>query len=1334
MMKHASLLYFLAAVFLCLPIFGQQIISTPMPFLDRLSSNEIMALHQDKQGFIWIGTPNGVVRYDGYDTQEFKNNYKSPNLLVDNDILCFTDDDQWLWVGTGKGISLIDKTTYQSIPFPDHRVADTRIKDLRTDRKGSIWIVTDNALHKCSSPRKVDKSYTLKNSPTTLYEDHSGYIWALTWNGGVYRYDSKLDTFIQYAEFGSNNAYRMLQDKDNQYWILTWGSGIWHFVPHAKKADMFKQQSIKNPVRNFPEQIFYDMVQDDQYGYFWALSHFRLYVLKQNSKGQLEEVPVETLAEHEYNRIDLSKNYSRIIKDFTGNLWIGAFDIGHIISFPKEKIENHTLDGIKENIGLDPNIICLNRDSKGIIWLEQARYGLCLYDEENHQMSFNLSENRLYSIDVGFIVPSRQEETLWIGSRGTDSWIYKMKQDHMRISILSSIDLSTVSPTPGEIRQMVEDRYGNLWIGTNQSLFIKQSDTDKITRAPFEQTGITDIAEDAKGRIWISSRKGLYQAEAKLKPQLEKYYSKEVGLKPGEYIKKICADPQGNIWMATSEERLLKLDTTAETTTDQTEICGLKGDAITRILCQGNQLWVLHNKYIIGHNLQQGDNQIYSVNDNNIDLSSFRYGAGFVDANGNLYASGHGGFVKIRTTASEKAPSMPNRPGKAIITDVKTDNHSLIFTPENSRNNNSLHEVTFPSDARNIEVTFSVSTYDNRKNMRYAYKLSKADKEWTYLDNGRHTAFYNHLSKGKHILTVKVVDTFSNQEGEATTIILNKLPAIYETWYAYLIYTLIPLIILAAIFCSYSRRLKRKHKATLQEEMTQFKLNYFTNISHELLTPLSIISCVADELRENHAGTEKETGILYTNVNRLKRLLQQVLDFRKMDSGKMKLNIEQRDISSFISGIAGTNFQPLARKKHIDLKTNISNDVWGYLDFDKLDKILFNLLSNALKYTPEHKKVFLTMSVSEEKENRLLCVEVKDEGIGIPEKNLKHIFTRFYNSKKRIKSESNGIGLSLTKEMIALHHGTIGVSSEVDKGSVFTVKLPIDREAYSHEEIYEPSEATCQEVGTETDSAGTDKEKPLVLFIDDNEHLRELVQSILRNKYSILTAADGEQGLELLEDNAVDIIVCDMMMPKMNGLELCRRVKGEVQTSHIPIIMLTVKSSTEDQIECYKAGAESFISKPFDTLLLQARIDNLLEARESRQHSFQTKMEVNISEMDYQTVDKIFLDDAIACVEKRLQETDFDIVQMATELHVSRSTLNRKIKAITGLTPLDFIRNVRLKHACTLLKEPSISISEVAYTTGFSTPRYFAKCFKDEFQMTPSQYQSGKEDTSPDSL
>lgn len=1310
---------------------AQEIIAKPMPFLDQLSSNEIKSIYQDKEGFIWIGTSYGLVRYDGYDTQIFNNNYETPQQLADNSISCFTDDEQYIWVGTDKGLNLIRKVDYHIISFPEPRIAQTPIIDLLTDKNGQTWIATYSAVFKCSSDLNILNKYTFTSSsssfqanPNTVFEDRAGNIWVATRGLGIFKYSPNNDSFINYPQIGKqNNPIKIFQDNEDRYWIATWGDGIWNFIPGAPKNEQFRQQIINNPVRNTPETTFYDIIQDDTYQYLWAHSHFRLYVLKVNEQNELEIVDTDKFSNKNYH-IDKSKSYSRGIKDHNGNLWLGAYDRGYTITFEKSRIENHIIDEIKKGIGLDANIICLNKDSQGVIWLNQARYGLCLYNEQNGKVAYGPARNSLYSIDIGVIEPSRKDGAMWLSARG-NSRIWRMRQNDMQILILEDMDLNQIASSPGHITQMLEDQQGNLWVGTDKYLFIKASDSICVSKETLGISNVTDIIEDNKGRIWVSDKQNIYELKYEGGLKLVKKYITGFTFLNNESINSICISENGYICFSTSLGRLLLCHQTTGKITDQTVAWELKGNQIRKIRAFGDNIWIIYNKYIVRHNLKQPDNMIYSVTDDNISISSFRYGAAFVDSMGILYAGGHEGFIKIMPT---NIPPQDISDNHVLVTDVKVDDHSLLFSSKYREKENSVNNITLSADVRNIEILFSSFAYMHNKKIKYAYKMEGLDDKWTYLNEGKHSAFYNHLGKGKYTFRIKATDQYGNWLEEESSLTIHRLAAIYETWYAYILYLTIIVFVVFYIFRTYTQRIKEKSSIKFQEELTLAKLNYFTNISHELLTPLSIISCVADDMELNGNNTVNQVGILRTNVNRLKRLLQQILDFRKVENGKMTIKINKGNISSFVSEIVTSNFQTLAQRKNLRLITQIEDDIQGYADFDKMDKILFNLLSNAIKYTPENKRVFLTLKVNKRDEYRYLVIQVEDEGVGISAKEIKLIFNKFYNNKSHPDCKSNGIGLSLTKELIILHHGNIEVKSEVNRGSIFTVEIPIDKEVYSEQEICESAvllsgEDTEKIIENEEDI----NDKPCILFVDDNKDIRELMRNILGKGFHIITAKNGLEGLEALSNNTIDIVICDLMMPEMDGLEFCRRLKADVQTNHIPVLMLTAKNGAEDQIECYKAGAESYIAKPFEMKILQARIDNLLKARELRQLSFRSRTEINISTLDYQSVDEQFLNRAIECIEKHLSEADFDIPQMAMELNMSTSTLSRKFKAIAGLTPLGFIRNIKLKHACSILKDKYVNISEVAYATGFSTPKYFTRCFKEEFGITPTEYQEKME-------
>ncbi len=619
--------------------------------------------------------------------------------------------------------------------------------------------------------------------------------------------------------------------------------------------------------------------------------------------------------------------------------------------------------------------------------------------------------------------------------------------------------------------------------------------------------------------------------------------------------------------------------------------------------------------------------------------------------------------------------------------------------------------------------------------------MDGVDDDWVYVRGDRQFAFYNQLPKGKRTFYLKTTDVNGLWSNYVAEVQVFKQPAFYETLWAYVSYVIFVLLCLYLFYRRMKRRMQLRHELRIaqidkekSEELVQTKLRYFTNISHDLLTPLTIITCLIDDAEMTSNNRISQLSMIRSNVNKLRRLLQQILDFRKVESGNMKLAVSKGDVISFVDDVCRVNFAPLMRKKNQTF-TFMAKDkhLTGYFDRDKLDKIVSNLLSNACKYTKDGGDIKLLMELLFEFGHRQLRIQVIDTGEGIAPADLENIFKRFYTANNRDESESNGIGLSLTKDLVELHHGTIGVESELGKGSTFTVDLPIDKDSYEEYELME-GELSANNVKADvileneelTDSETVENLRTAdnhLLLVEDNEELLYLMERILSRHYHVLIAKDGLEALDIIKDNEIDIIISDVMMPEMDGLELCRTLKSNLETSHIPIILLTAKNTAEDRIECYNAGADGYISKPFELKILEARINNFIMHKKNKQEEFRTNVEVNIDSLETSSIDKEFLDKVISVIKSNMSEGDFDVVQLADALAVSKSSLYRKMKIATGLSPIEFIRNIRLKHGSQLLKDRSISVAEVAYECGFSNPKYFATCFKEEFGVTPKEYQ-----------
>ena len=1272
---------------------------------------------------MWIGTPEGVMRYDGYDMKIIRNDYKTPDKLSNNDIRCITEDKDYIWVGSFNGITLIDKNTLRTEVLQDENLKNITVSALYPRPDNTMWIIDNRSLYLYDFRNKVFKDYHLPKAANSIYCDRKGDFWLLGDDGAIFKYNTERDYFGQVARLKDFKLRKMIQDAQGDYWVITWGNGIWRFDLNAKsESEMFVKQNIVNPVRKKSEEVFYDIVQDDYYGYIWALSHFNLYIFEKDSNGNLVSKSTDDLPSFG-KTIDTHKSFSSIQKTAHGDMILGAFDQGICIEFTDDEVDNFILEEIPSKIGLDANVIFINKDRKGKIWFDQVRYGVCLYDEETGKITYGIDGyDNLYSLDVCYFEQAANDNEMWASGRELNATkIWRMAEDNMRISVKEFIDLNDVCSDPGPVVRLLCDDESRLWACTYRYLF-KKNESSAIERMPIAVDELQDMASDKMGYLWLCGGKGLYKVKQTDKPAVEKHLKLEdLDLIDREIPIRVCADQSGNVFFGTSLGRVFLYDTEKDLLTNYTDSLGLDGGGILRLLIDEDYLWVMSNKEMIAFNLNTRETKNYFSDEDRIHITSFRYAASFLDEYGNCYVGGHKGFVRINKS------KMDDRYATLFdvrITDVEVDGRSVFFSPKEGENN-TLSEITFSPDAENIEILFSSFNYKEAGRIRYAYKMDGVDHNWHYVDNGTSKAHYNSLPKGNFTFRVKTTTPEGIWYEKEALITITRLPSWYETWWAYTLYFLIALIAIVAVSLAYKSHLKQKNQVKLREEISQIKLTYFTNISHELLTPLTLISCVADALENGSDSIANHINSLRSNVERLKRLLQQALDFRKVESGKMQLNVRKGNISAMVMEIVASTFQPLAHRKGLFLTCDIADGIWGYVDFDKLDKVLYNLLSNAIKYTPEGKMVHVLMNVENREGCRFLVLKVQDEGVGIKSSELDKIFNRFYNGHHQVQVESNGIGLSLTKELITIHKGSIEVDSKYGKGTTFVVDIPIDKMVYSETDLVDSKKDTQD--AQPLQSNVSPESNAVVLYIDDNAELRKLMSDILGKQYKFITADGGQEGLKIVKTTPVDVIICDLMMPGMDGFEFCKELKSNPQTNFIPIIMLTAYQDIQNRVKSYQVGADSYITKPFDMKVLQARLDNLIEMNNSRQHQFRQRMEVNIDNLDYQAPDEEFLNMAIECVEKHLQEPEFNMVQMAEELNLSRSTLSRKIKVLTGLTPLDFVRNIKMKYACKLLKNKSANISDVAYALGFSTPKYFTKTFKEVFGMTPSEFQEKEE-------
>jgi signal transduction histidine kinase/DNA-binding response OmpR family regulator/ligand-binding sensor domain-containing protein len=1282
---------------------------------------------------MWLGTLDGLFRYDGHRLLRFRSGVDTPDLLMDNEITCLAEDGKGrLLIGTNKGINVLDMSTYNMSSFDREELRGRDVRCIHVlSSDGSIWVGLDNRLYRYNSDLSLKNDYgeTLPaDGVNSMYEDSGGNLWIMIWEKGLFKYIPGEDKFVEFPPIGSsNNPFRVYEDSKHNYWIGTWGNGLFRFFPDAADDEKYRPVPIAKHDSGVYETNFFSIVQDDNYGYIWLVSYSGLYVLKYEDDDRIGNVDVAGMI-GEANNI-----FSEMIKDRDGNLWVGTFSEGaFMINFDEPSITNLALETIKSRTGITPNITVLHQDAEGDVWINQNRWGFGVWNAATGNVKFYqdypalrdlLPLNELSCIaDVG-----NEESEIWLGTMNNPS-IYVVKKQRDDIELVDVIDLETINSDAGNPRKIFLDRRKNIWITTTTSLFVKLFDRDDIIHVSSSMSEITDITEDGRGDIWISSRNsGIYKVNKRL--VAENYSTKDCAL-PSDNIGAICADITGRVWIGTGEGAVIVHDILTGEFKDISSTFHATGGSIFNIVTDNHgHIWISTNKRIIEFNPENTAVKEYSGTDDDVLVNSFLVNSYFKNTAGEIMYGGNRGISIFSPTVNLLQQA---KEPEVRISDVKIDNVSIFSGNDNFRYDMAARSLVFAPGDKNIEIDFSALNYENPEKMRYAYKMSDVDDDWVWVSN-RDFAVYNRLKRGHYTFNVRAMDENGMWSSAITRLEIYKRPAFYESWWAWLVYILLSVMIVHTAYRIARNRIKLKNDLRIaqierekSEELTQTKLRYFTNISHDFLTPLTVLSCMIDDAEM----TDKEKVIKFepmrSNINRLRRLLQQVLDFRKVESGNMKIRVSSGDIAMFIRDVCHANFVPLMKKKRLDFSFASSPlHIQGWFDADKMDKIIFNLLSNAFKYTPEGGKVEVSLNKYIADDTIRLAIRIKDSGIGISQENLENIFTRFYTSNKMTEAgNSNGIGLNLTKDLVELHHGTISV--ECGEGTIFTVDIPIDRKCYTSDEtddtVIMQSDSSIREDISRTPSVDGATGDMRILVVEDNEELLSLMGNILSKNYRVLMARNGVEALSMTGDSDVDIIVSDVMMPKMDGLELCRTIKSDIETSHIPVILLTAKNSTEDRIECYNAGADGYITKPFELKVLDARIRNFISNKRVRQQKFQSAEDLNVKSLDYPSADEEFLNRAMGIIEEHISDSEFDIGLFADKLCLSKSTLYRKLKTMTGLSPVEFIRNIRLKHACRMLEKPSMSVAEVAYVVGFSDPNYFALCFKTEFGTTPSDY------------
>lgn len=1326
-----------------------------------LPTNEVQKVYQDRDGFIWFATRNGLCQYNGYETTLYKSNLYSPDLLTTNSITCLVDDNNNnLWIGTSEGLNVMDKRTGEIKKYKAPSISNNVVSALCVTRDNTLWVGTDNGL--CRYVPEKDtfvvcgdefgdgrlRYVTIKS----LLEDSDGDLWIGTWAQGLFRYSPSTDKVVVYPKINEQySSHVIYEDSNKDIWVGSWGYGLFK-LRNPKDMENVSYQSFlheNGDDSSLSDNIVYDIAEDINTHTLWVGTRSGLSILRLDESSSF----INYKSGKSDYRIP-SDEVNSIMRDSQKNMWIGAIGGGVLMADTRQPaFALHTLNFGDEDIPVT-SVRTLFADSDQNLWIGVGTYGLA-------RREYVTGELKMYSHIPEFsgvkdlpslfaVVQRKKSGDIWFGMYNGGIYVYRKGEKVKHLTTKNSAFL-----TSDCVSALYEDYEGNCWVGTRGGIGVRLSDgTDyRFETMNFNDSlsagwiYVRDIVQDMDNSVWLAtSNFGVIHITGDVRqPSTLKYENYSFHNRKLITNTVLCMhiDRFGRLWAGTEGGGLYLYNRSTGQFEEKTRTYSIPGDVIVSIEeDKSGNLWLgtvsgLVKLYVaaVGNDFST---RIYTsadgLQDNFIVNSS-------CSRDGELFFGGHKGYNSFFPDKME----IPSQETNFLITDIKIFNHSFKNLPVELQQKISpvmptyTSKIELPYKYNNFSIEFAALTYKNPELNRYAYRLQNFDRDWQYTDADRRFAYYNNLPSGTYTFQLKATNENGEWSGYVREFTVVVLPPFWATWWAYLLYMVLVLVIGVLIYRTIKKRILLQNALRLREmekakaeELNHAKLQFFTNITHELLTPLTIISATVDELKTQAPSHNDLYTVMNSNIQRLIRLLQQILEFRKAETGNLKLRVSPGDLAAFVR--TGTeSFKPLVKKRkiHFSLLCDAESIV-GYFDIDKLDKIMYNLLSNAAKYNKEDGFIQVTLSYDEE-DREFVLLRVKDNGKGISREKQATLFKRFYEGDyRKFNTIGTGIGLSLTKDLVTLHGGTISVESEVDHGTEFIVRIPIERSYYDEEQIDDEVislrqtaidyEDTPEDVIAEVQELATKANS--ILLVEDNEELLNLMTKLLGREYNVFTAENGKEGIIVLENEDVDLIVSDIMMPEMDGIEFCKYVKGHLEISHIPVILLTAKNKEEDRAEAYEIGADAFISKPFNLTVLHARIRNLLKYKARMAHDFKNQIVFEVKDLNYTSLDEDFIQRAINCVNNHLEDPNFDQAQFADEMLTSKSTLYKKLKSLAGLNTSSFIRNVRLKAACRIMEEKGINIrvSELAYAVGFNDPKYFSSCFKKEFGMLPSEY------------
>lgn len=1310
---------------------------------DGLSNNSVNTICKDRDGFMWFGTATGLNRYDGYTFKIYQHAENDPGSLPDNYITDIVEmPGGRFWVNTGRGYVLFDKEQDCFITdvtgFMKNLESGGVPEQVFVDQEGNtcLSVAGEGCYRYKEGGKRLFFSYVEHSLPehgvTQIAECSDGLL--LIYNTGLLvcldratlAIKWKSDEIKKYIPAGKTIEFSLFVDRDNCIWAYSL-MGIWAYDCGTKswRTDLTAIWSSR------PDVIIHAVAQDIE-GRIWVGKDYDGIDVLEKETGK-----VTSLVAHDDNGRSLPHNtIYDLYADRDGIMWVGTYKKG--VSYYSESI-------FKFNMYEWGDITCIEQADENRLWLGTNDHGILLWNRSTGKAEpfWRDAEGQLPNPVVSML--KSKDGKLWVGT--FNGGLYCMDGSRVR-SYKEGVGNTLAS---NNVWALVEDDKGRIWIaslgGGLQCLEPVSGTFETYTssNSALLENNVTSLCwVDNNTLFFGTANQGVGMMDMRTR-EIKKIQGQSGNVKlSNDAVNHVYKDSRGLVWIAT-REGLNVYDTRRHVFLDLSSVAEAKGNFIAAITeDQERNMWVSTSRKVIrvtvasdGKGSYLFDSRAYNSEDGlqNCDFNqrSIKTLHNGIIAIGGLY--GVNVFAPDHIRYNKMLPNVMFT-GLSLFDEAVKVGQSYGGRVLIEKELNDVENVEFDYKQNIFSVSFASDNYNLPEKTQYMYKLEGFNNDWLTLPLGVHNVTFTNLAPGKYVLRVKAINSDGYVGIKEATLGIVVNPPFWMSWWAYLLYAIGLVIVL---FLARYRMLKReREKFHLQqienevaknEEINNMKFRFFTNVSHELRTPLTLIISPLEGMLKETTDELQSTRLqlMYRNAQRLLHLVNQLLDFRKGEMSTHQLSLSEGDIISYVHSVCNS-FLLMADKKHIQFSFFSGIDTFSMaFDADKVGKIVMNLLSNAFKFTPEGGRVTVMIEHVAGTPD-ILEIKIADTGIGISDVDKEHIFERFYQAGHKGVEETtgNGIGLSLVRDFVTLHEGEVKVFDNIGMGSVFVIQFPVkhvETQVQLPEETGMPAgDEEDKEMKEEAREEMERKNFPLLLIVDDNEDFRIFMRYSLELQYRVKLAVNGKEAWEMMQEELPDLVISDVMMPQMDGNELCRLIKQDKRTAHIPVILLTARQNTEAKLEGLQTGADDYVTKPFNMTILVLRIRKLIEL--SRYHRVtQGMIDPAPSEIVITSLDEKLIEKAIKYVEDNMSRTELSVEELSRELGMSRVHLYKKLLQITGKTPIEFIRVIRLKRAAQLLRESQLHVSEVAFEVGFNNPKYFSRYFKDEFGVLPSVYQ-----------